>query len=171
MFVVAVLVGVVAVVETQFDKSVGLEHSRVGLGRFDLFTQNAFTDGTMHRVLGKVASNSFRRTPADEDLQLRGSIDQISHELEVTSPTRARWGGEYRSRLEFSAEGRTRCLASQRPQGAQADVGAGDRPDQYGLGGCTSFFALCYRSVRADKRFMPFVARLGLVDYWIETNQ
>ena len=27
------------------------------------------------------------------------------------------------------------------------------------------------RSVRADPRFMPFAAKIGLVDYWLDTDQ
>ena len=38
-------------------------------------------------------------------------------------------------------------------------------------GGWVSLFTPQMRSVRVDPRFMVLAARLGLIDYWIETNQ
>jgi TolB-like protein len=45
--------------------------------------------------------------------------------------------------------------------------------DRYarGAGWLHELFRPYSRSVRADPRFMPFVARVGLVDYWLETDR
>jgi class 3 adenylate cyclase/TolB-like protein len=40
------------------------------------------------------------------------------------------------------------------------------RPDVYGVDGSVTFFLPSTASMRRDRRFMPLMARIGLVDYW-----
>jgi adenylate cyclase len=45
------------------------------------------------------------------------------------------------------------------------------QPEVYGIEGPMAFFAPSTASMRRDPRFMPLMARLGLVDYWRSTGK